>query len=89
MPASDEFAGRDDGITASARGGAVVTKSDTVNLTKVTKGLYVGGAGDVTAVMQDSTVLLFSAVPAGTILPIRASRVNSTGTTATLMTAIW
>lgn len=65
-----------------------VTPSDTVDLTYVSRELYVGGAGNVTAIMADGTTVLFSTVPAGTRLPIRVSRVKATGTTATLMVAI-
>jgi hypothetical protein len=72
----------------SPRDGFVVTKSDTVSFSVPVAGLYVGGAGDVTVLTQLGTTLLFSAVPAGTILPIRCSKVFSTGTTATLITAL-
>lgn len=89
MPATDDFAGRPDSVTASARGGEAVVKSDTVDFAKVSKAIYVGGTGDVAAVMADGTVLLYSAVPVGTILPIQAKRINSTNTTATLMVAMY
>ena len=72
-----------------ARGGEVVTKHDSNDLVKVSRGIYVGGGGDVAAVMADGTVLTFSAVPAGTLLPIRCKRINSTNTTATLMLALY
>lgn len=72
-----------------ASGGEAVTKSDSANLTNVSRGIYVGGTGDVAAVMQDGAVLTFSAVPAGTLLPIRCIRINSTNTTATLMLALY
>lgn len=53
------------------------------------RAIYVGGTGDVTAVDQDGGTALFSAVPAGTTLPIMAIRVNAVGTTATLMVAMY
>lgn len=53
------------------------------------RGLYVGGAGNVTLLTAAGTTVLFSSVPAGTVLPVSCKRVNSTGTTATLMTAIF
>lgn len=53
-------------------------------------GIWSGDAapGDITAVVS-GTAVLFKSVPAGVLLPIRASRVNSTGTTATNMVALY
>lgn len=68
---------------------AVVTPHDSTDLANMTRGLYVGGTGNLVAVMEDNTTCLFSAIPAGTILPIRARRVNSTNTTATLIVALY
>ncbi len=72
-----------------ADGAEVVTKSDTVELTYISRGIWVGGAGDVTAIMKDGTSILFASVPAGTLLPIRCRRIASTGTTATNMVSLW
>lgn len=55
----------------------------------VCQGIFVGGAGNVAAVMEDGTVATFTAPPVGTILPIRAVRINTTNTTATLMVALY
>ena len=66
-----------------------VTPSNSVDFTQgACKALYVGGAGNVTAVVGGVAVL-FTAPPVGTILPIAATRVNSTGTTATAMVALY
>lgn len=67
-----------------------VTPSDTVNLTVPSRALYVGGAGNIVAVMQDSgTAVTFTGVLAGTVLPIRVLRVNATSTTATSLVALF
>lgn len=67
-----------------------VVPSDTVNFAKgVCQGIYIGGAGNVTAVMEDGTVATFTAPPVGSILPIRAIRVNATLTSATQMVALY
>ena len=70
-----------------ARSAFAITKSDTVNFTK-SAAIYVGGTGDVVVVFADDTAITFSSVPAGTILPVEAIRVNSTSTTATNMVGL-
>lgn len=66
-----------------------VTPSDSVNFTDVCRGIYVGGAGAVVVVWADDTTSTFSAVPVGTVLNVKAKRINSTSTTATLMLALY
>lgn len=68
---------------------ATITKSDTVDLPLgLTEAIQVGGAGVVAAVFQDDSVVNITAA-AGNILPIKIKRVNSTNTTATVMTALY
>lgn len=64
-----------------------VTPSDSVGLPTICRGLYIGVTGDVTAVVS-GTAVLFKAVPVG-VLPVCCSRVNSTGTTATNIVALY
>ena len=66
-----------------------ITKHDTTNFAYQVRGIYVGGAGAVTIVTPAGSVITFSGVPAGTILPVRATRVNSTGTDATNMVGLY
>lgn len=66
----------------------VVTPADGADMAAVARGLYVGGTGHVSVVTAGGDTVLFSAVPVGTILPIRCKRVRSTGTTATLIVAL-
>jgi hypothetical protein len=69
----------------------LITKSDTVDFAvqgTYCDAIYVGGAGIVVAVLQDDTTAAFTCV-AGQTLPIKAKRVNSTTTTATLMNALY
>lgn len=68
---------------------AAVTPSDSTNLFKNAVGLYVGSAGNVVAVTPNGTAVTFSNVPAGTVLPIMCKRVNSTGTTASNIVALY
>lgn len=65
-----------------------VTPSDDTDLTKVTRGLYVGVSGDVNCDIGGVT-LIFTAMAAGIIHPIAVTRVRATSTTATNMVAIY
>lgn len=68
---------------------ADVTPSDTVDLGAVTRGLYVGVAGDVAVIMKDGGAVTFSGLAAGVAHPLRVSRVKATGTTATGIVALY
>lgn len=64
-----------------------VTKSDSTVLTE-TRGLYVGVEGDVAVTIGGANVT-FVGVPSGAILPIRVTKVLSTGTTASSIVALY
>lgn len=66
-----------------------VTPSDSANLPWLTRGLYIGGDGDVVAVRADGVAVTFTGVLAGSILPVSCIRVNSTSTTATAIVALY
>lgn len=78
----------------------LITKSDTVNFDGSTysasaatkaisaNAIFVGGAGIVVAIFEDGSSGAFT-VAAGTLLPLKCIRVNSTTTTATLMNALY
>lgn len=51
-------------------------------------GVYVGGAGDVKVISEHGSTATFTAVPAGTFLPIYGNVVFHTDSTATLMVAL-
>ena len=67
--------------------GAAVTTSDTVDLPTRPRAIYVGGTGDIVATMGGID-LTFKAVPVG-LLWISPTRIKATGTTATLMLALF
>jgi hypothetical protein len=73
-------------VETSYGSAAAVTPSDTTQLAG--KALYIGGAGNVTLVTESGAVVLFTAPPVGSILPVKFTRVNATGTTATLLVAL-
>lgn len=68
---------------------AAVAPSDTNDLAAVTRGLYVGGAGALTVITAAGNTVAFAAVPAGTTIRIRVSRVKLTGTAATSIVALY
>lgn len=91
MPAAiDDYGQLASGLESPYRRGAAITPSDSVNLTNVTRAIYVGGTGTVTYVSQGGdTVALLGNIPVGTTLRVCASRVNLTGTSATNLVALW
>lgn len=62
-----------------------ISKSDTVDLPYPVRAIFVGGTGDVKVRTFAGTDIVYPAVPAGTKIVIVATRVFSTGTTATAM----
>ena len=75
---------------APAVSAVAITPSDSADFTTTScRAIWVGGTGTIKVDMSDGTTVTFSGVPAGYILPIRARRVYSTGTTATLMLVLY
>ncbi len=69
---------------------AAVVPHDTTNYADgEADALWVGGAGNAVVIRPDGTAITFTGVAAGTLLPVRSIRVNSTLTTATNMTALY
>ena len=67
-----------------------ITPSDTVTFPTATRGLWIGGAGNVAVkALSDSVAVTFSAVSAGTMLPVCAVQVMATGTTAADIVGTW
>jgi hypothetical protein len=60
---------------------AAVTPSDTTAVSF--RGVWVGGAGNLAVVTEGGNTVTFTAVPAGTLLPVAVKAVNATNTTAT------
>jgi hypothetical protein len=86
MAATDSFAALVKGLDAPADDDINIDteKHDTNELSKVPRSVYVGVAGDIKMqLLKSSAPRTWTAVPAGTILPVRPKQVWSTGTTAT------
>ena len=74
--------GKDPDWTAPATGGAAVTVADTGTDTNGPfRALWVGAAGNVKVTTRDGSTFTLVGVAAGTLIPVAASLVWSTGTT--------
>jgi hypothetical protein len=90
MAATDNYKSNSIGLDSPPRKAFAVTTHDTNELSNVSRGLWIGGAGDVTVILaDDSAAVTLSAVPAGTLLPLQAKIVKATATTATLIIALY
>jgi hypothetical protein len=73
-----------------ARKVVAVTPSDTVDLTTYAKALYIGVTGDVTVIpVGQTTAVTFKSHPVGYFVGCQVRRVNSTGTTASQILALY
>jgi hypothetical protein len=90
MPSIDKAGNAANSPSAPASEFAAIVPSDSVDLAYLTRFIYVGGTGDISVVPQSGgAAVIFKAVPVGAWLPIRARRINATGTTATNIVALW
>ncbi len=74
--------------TTSAQLFLTVTPSDSTVLPANVRALYVGTGGTLVVTDQAGTDATFSNVPTGALLPIRATKVKATGTTASTIIAL-
>ena len=74
--------------TATSNEVIAVTPSDSTNLTKLARALYIGGTGNVALHTPNGGPVTFTNTQAGTVLPVQVVRVDSTGTTATNIVAL-
>lgn len=75
-----------DALTAQCRKVSVPALSDTVDLAKVPKALWVTGTGNIVGIAADDTTAQTYAVTAGMVFDfVRFKRILATGTTATLL----
>ena len=79
----DRYKNHAGSVDGPAVDGFAIAPSDGTPLAETTRALYVGGTGDLTLVLAGGTELAFANVPAGALLPVRATAVKATGTTAT------
>lgn len=85
---SDEWATQSTGIAGPARNAAAVTPNDGTDLPNASRAILVGGGGTIAVVMAGGMSVTFTAQD-GSVLPICASRIKATGTTATGIVVLW
>lgn len=66
-----------------------VTPHNTNELIHQTRGIYIGGAGNVTLVTVDGDTVTFVGMATGIIHPIRAKIIKASGTSATSIVGVW
>ena len=66
-----------------------ITPDDSNDLSTACTSIYVGGAGNVKVDTTGGDTVTFNGATAGSVLPIRCTRVYSTGTTATNLLALY
>jgi len=78
----DRFSSNVPSLTSPATHGFAVTPSDTLDLSEMTRAIYVGSGGTLALRLLSGQTVTFAGIAAGSILPVRADRVLATGTTA-------
>lgn len=78
--ADNPFRSAESDLDDPANDAFALTKSDSTVV--YARALYIGGTGDVVVTTRGGSVVTFKAVPAGTILPVRISKLMA-ATTAT------
>lgn len=81
-------------VEASAQRAVSVTPNDSTPIAAplsetVTRGLYVGGTGNLAVKMADGTTVTFTGISAGIIHPLSVTHVLATSTTATGIVAVY
>jgi hypothetical protein len=79
-----------DGSTVGITRAAAVTPSDVTDFAGITRGIFVGGAGNVAVIFSDdadANPVTLTGLAAGVWHPMQVRRVMATNTTATLILA--
>jgi hypothetical protein len=84
----DRFESTASGLDSPATHGFAITPQDAADLPEVTRALYVGGPGAISLVLLSGAEILLTGIAAGAILPVRASRIKASGTTATAIVGL-
>ena len=77
------------GLNGPLVDGFDIAPADFNDVLNTTRAIWVGTCGDLAVVFPDGTGVTLKNVPTGTLLPVRAMRVNATGTTATNLVGLY
>ncbi len=87
---NDSFANSADQIIAPATRAVTIMPDDSVALSEVPKAIYAGSGGTIVMRgVRDSGDSVWSHIPAGSVLPFRATHIRATGTSATGILALY
>jgi len=89
MSAIDSHAGQVEGLSSPCDNAATITPNNDTDLAYITRAIWVGGAGAINVTLAGGQTVLFSGILAGTLLPLRITRVLSSSTSATNLVGIW
>jgi hypothetical protein len=85
---SDDFEHHARGLESPASHAAVVTPSDSDDLSDAARGLYIGVAGDLKVTTVGGDIVEFRGLQGGSVLPVSVKKVFATGQTGTIASAI-
>lgn len=76
-------------FAASAKAYTIFQASPQTTIGNQGCNLYIGGAGNVKVTTIGGDIITFTATPVGQVLPVQVIKLHSTGTSATLINALW
>lgn len=86
---SDSFHEQRVELTSPCNNGFSIVPSDAVDLSRTTRGIYVGSSGDLNVTTKGGDTVTLKNLAAGIVHPLRVSRVWATGTTATDIVGVY
>lgn len=88
MNPSDNFRLHTERLDSPGANAIAITPNNTTPLEKTSRGIYIGGSGNLVVEMVGGQTVTFVGVSTGCILPIRVNKVLTT-TTATNLVALY
>lgn len=89
MPATDTFYSSNVGLASPFVHAFAITASDSTDLANVTRAIYVGGGGNIALITAGGETVTITGALIGFVYHIRATRVLSTGTSATNLVGLY
>lgn len=79
---SDRFQTSSPSLSGPAAHAFAISPNDSAPISETTRALYIGVGGNLSVTMASGGNAAFTSISSGTLLPIRITKVLSTGTTA-------